>query len=263
MMEKQPKVSIITPTYNREKFIGETLECLQNLKYQNWECIVMDDDSTDNSATVILEMAKKDDRIKYFHQSKSLLPVTKNNAIAHSTGKYILPLDSDDLIAPEYISEAVEILEKKPEVKLVYCRGVYFGDKKGKWKLEPYSYKQLLIKNCIHNTALFRRADFDKTSGYNPNMTTSEDWDLWISLLETGGEVCVIEKDYFFYRKHKDSFTDNNQHKIEETQKLIYLNHREAYNDLLSNPIKLLQEHNKYKKGYNQLRRLTFRKQIP
>ena len=262
-MRSEPKVSIITPIYNYEKYIGDTLRCLQKSSYQNWECIVMDSDSTDNSAAVVQEMAREDDRIKYFHHTKLPIPQAKNNAVAHSSGKYLLPLDSDDLIAPEYISEAVEILENNPEVKLVYCRGVYFGDKKKKWKLEPYSYKQLLIKNCIHNTALFRRADFDKTSGYNPNMTASEDWDLWISLLETGGEVYVIEKDYFFYRKHKDSFTVNNQHKIEEIQKQIYLNHKEAYNDLLSNPIKLLQEHNKYKKGYNQLRRLTLRKQIP
>ena len=262
-MRSEPKVSVITPIYNYEKYIGETLRCLQKSSYQNWECIVMDSDSTDNSAAVVQEMAREDDRIKYFHHTKLPIPQAKNNAVAHSSGKYLLPLDSDDLIAPEYISEAVEILENNAEVKLVYCAGVYFGDKKGKWKLAEYSFHQLLLKNCIHNSALFRRTDFDAVRGYNPDMITSEDWDLWISLLENGGEVAYIDKEYFYYRKHVHSFTDNNQDKIDQTLKQIYQNHKEQYEKMLENPIQLLREHEKYKKGYNQLRRLTFRKQIP
>ena len=94
-------------------------------------------------------------------------------------------------------------------------------------------------------------------------MITSEDWDLWISLLENGGEVAYIDKEYFYYRKHVHSFTDNNQDKIDQTLKQIYQNHKEQYEKMLENPIRLLREHEKYKKGYNQLRRLTFRKQIP
>jgi len=262
-MHSEPKVSIITPIYNYEKYIGETLLCLQKSSYQNWECIVMDSDSTDNSATVVQEMAKKDDRIKYFHHVKLPIPQAKNNAVAHSSGKYLLPLDADDLIATEYISEAVEILENNPSVKLVYSAGVFFGYKKGRWKLPAYSFERLLLKNCIHNSAVFRRTDFDAVRGYNPDMITSEDWDLWISLLENGGEVAYIDKEYFFYRKHAKSFTENNQDKITVTLKQIYQNHKDQYDKLLENPIQLLREHEKYKKGYNQLRRLTFRKQIP
>jgi len=262
-MHSEPKISVITPIHNREKYIRETLECLQKCNYKNWECIVMDDDSTDNSAMIIKEMARTDSRIKYFHQPKSPIPVTKNNAVAHSSGKYILPLDSDDLIAPEYMAEAVEILENNPSVKLVYCSGVFFGDKKGKWKLPAYNFRQLLLKNCIHNTAVFRRTDFDNAGGYDPNIITSEDWDLWISLLEKGGEVYFIDKEYFFYRKHTDSFTDNHQDKIAATQKQIYANHKEVYDKLIENPIQFLRDYDKFKKKYNQLRRLTFRKQIP
>ena len=184
---QQPLISVIVPCYNQSIYMDECLQSVLDQTYQNWECIVMDSDSTDNSAAVVQEMAREDDRIKYFHHTKLPIPQAKNNAVAHSSGKYLLPLDSDDLIAPEYISEAVEILENNAEVKLVYCAGVYFGDKKGKWKLAEYSFHQLLLKNCIHNSALFRRTDFDAVRGYNPDMITSEDWDLWISLLENGG----------------------------------------------------------------------------
>lgn len=258
----EPKVSIITPCFNREKFIGDTLKNLQMMNYQNWECIVVDDDSTDNSAVIVKEMAAKDKRIQYHYQRKSAIPVTKNYAISLSTGKYIFPLDSDDLISPDYIREAVDILENNENVKIVYCQGVYFGTRKGKWKLPTYSFEELLISNCIHNSAMFRRSDFDKTNGYNPSIFASEEWDLWINMLKSGGDVYKIEKDYFFYRKHAASTIDNLSDKRSEMRKLVYENNKELYEQFLENPIQLLVEHRKYKQRYNKLRRLILAKPL-
>lgn len=258
-MNFEPKVSIITPSHNREKFICETLENLQKMHYNNWECIVVDDESTDNSAVIVTEMAEKDNRIKYFFNVKSSIPISKNFAILNSTGKYILPVDSDDLISPDYVREAVEILENKKDVKIVYCQGVYFGSRNGKWKLPDYSFDELLLSNCIHNSAMFRRKDFDKTGGYNPNMFASEEWDLWLNILKTGGEVFKIEKNYFYYRKHPDSTITKYGNRKAEMRKLLYENNKELYVHLLENPIQLLLEHKKFKQKYNQIRRLTFR----
>jgi glycosyltransferase involved in cell wall biosynthesis len=263
-MITEPLVSIITPCYNREKYIAETLDCLLKLNYSNWECIVMDDASTDKSAEIIKDYTAKDSRIKYYYQSKSLIPVTKNNAINHSNGKYVFPLDSDDLISPNYISEAVDIMEKNQNIKIVSAQGVYFGSRKGKWKLPDYvSFTDLLISNCIHNSSLFRRIDFDQTNGYNPVMFASEEWDLWINILKTGGDVFKIEKNYFFYRQHPESTIKKLGDRGSEMIKLIYENNKELYTDLLSNPILLLIEHRKYKQKYNTIRRLTLREQIP
>ena len=203
ILPAEPKVSIIIPNYNREALIIETLACLLKVKYSNWECIIVDDGSTDDSVSIIQNFCKKDDRFRLFTNKKSGLSATKNFAILQSSGKYILPLDSDDLIHPNYISEAVEIMENSTNTKLVYCKGKYFGSKHGRWKLAPYSFLQLISQNCLPNTSLFRRIDFDKTFGYNTSLTINEDWEFWISLLETGGEVYRIPKYYFFYRKHK------------------------------------------------------------
>ena len=261
-MKNEPKVSIITPFFNREKYIRETLECLQKMNYQNWECIVVDDESTVKSAEIVKEIAQKDKRIQYYFQNKSALPVTKNRAISYSTGKYILPVDSDDLISSDYVREAVEIMENSPNVKIVYCDGIFFGSKKGKWKHPPYSFDGLLIANCIHNSAMFRRSDFDKTKGYNPAFFANEDWDLWLNLMKTGGEVFKIEKEYFFYRKHAESTIDNYRDRRPEMRKLLYENNKELYVHLLENPLQLLAEHKIYKEKYNKYRRLTFRKPI-
>ena len=258
----EPKVSIITPCFNCEKYIGETLECLQKMQYQNWECIVVDDQSSDSSALIIKQFAEKDSRIKYYFHSKSAIPVTKNYAISLSTGKYILPLDSDDLISAKYITEAVEILESNSNVKIVYCDGLFFGNKKGKWRLADYSFDTLLLANCIHNTAMFRRADFDLTKGYNPDLFASEEWDLWLNLLKSGGDVYKIEKNYFFYRKHADSTIDAYRDRRPEMRKLIYENNKDLYTHLLLNPLQLLAEHRMYKDKYNKYRQLTFRKPI-
>jgi len=261
-MDQPPKVSIITPCYNREKFISQTLDCLLNMDYSEWECIVMDDGSTDFSANIIQTYASKDKRIRYYFQKNSGISSAKNNAIALSSGKYIFPLDSDDLISPEYIKEAVEILEKSPEVKIVYAQGVYFGTKKGKWKLADYSLDELLVSNCIHNSALFRRSDFEKTKGYDPELVINEDWDLWINLLKSGGSVVKIEKDYFFYRKHDDSNIVKYPQRDLDMLRLLYEKNKDVYAHLLENPIQLLFEHRKYRERYNVLRRLTFRKPI-
>src|ERR1035437_1843820 len=152
-MPADPKASIITPCFNREKFIAETLECIQKMQYSNWECIVVDDGSTDDSAKIIQEIVQKDNRFKYVYHTNCGISITKNTAVANSKGEYIFPLDSDDLISPYYIKEAVEIIENNPNVKVVYADGALFGDKKRKWHLNDYTFNDLLISNCIHNSA--------------------------------------------------------------------------------------------------------------
>jgi len=261
-MPAYPKVSIITPCFNREKIIAETLECIRQMHYSNWECIVVDDGSTDNSGKIIQEFVKKDDRFKYFYHTNSGISITKNTAVANSNGKYIFPLDSDDLISPFYIKEAVEIMEENPNVKVVYSDGAFFGDKKNKWHLNDYTYTDLLISNCIHNSALFRRIDFDTCGGYDPCFVINEDWDLWVNILKDGGEVIKIKKIYFFYRKHDESTILKYHRQESEMLKVFYQKNKALYANMLDNPISLLFELRRIKKKYNHLRKLTFRKPI-
>lgn len=261
-LPSEPKVSIIIPNYNREELIAKTLKCLLNVKYNNWECIIVDDGSTDNSVSIIQGFCNTDNRFLLFANKKSGLSAAKNFAIHQSSGKYILPLDSDDLIHPNYIPEAVQIMENSTNTKLVYCKGKYFGSKHGRWKLAPYSFLQLISQNCLPNTSLFRRADFDKTLGYNTLLTINEDWEFWISLLETGGEVYRIPKYYFFYRKHAGSTITNNRDKKEETSMIIYNLHKKTYDNTLEHPMFMSAKLLKIIRKYNKYRVLTFRKPL-
>ena len=156
-------------------------------------------------------------------------------------------------------------MQNNPQIAVVTCDALIFGRKRGRWKLPEYNFNDFLIKVSIHNTSMYRRSGYDQTNGYEPELKYGEDWEFWINLLKRGGEVFRIKKNYFYYRKHKKStvrkFRNTNENSF--VTRFVYEKHRELYAPLLENPLELLQQHQKYKKGYNQLRRLTFRKPLP
>lgn len=259
-----PKVSVVIPAYNAAPFIAETIASVKAVSYPTWECIIVDDGSTDSTVSVAQSAIAADSRFSLITQSNSGPSVARNVAIANGEGTYILPLDADDLISPNYISKAVEVLEAEPQIKIVYCNAVKFGHKNGFWHLPEFSFRELLKENMIFCTALFRRADFDKTRGYDPLLRKGrEDWDFWLELLKTGGEVYKLPEVHFYYRTHKRSRDKDANRNLAEIRKQIYQNHRELYADFFDNPIQIYHEHAFFKKKYNFLRKITFRKPIP
>lgn len=209
-----PLVSIIVPCYNQGEFLAEALDSVRNQTYPNWECVIADDGSTDNSKEVALSYCNEDKRFSYMWQLNQGPSIARNNAIKNSHGEYILPLDGDDKIHKDYVTHAVNILKENEAVKIVYCQAELFGNATGEWGMEVFSIDSFLVRNCIFCTAMYRREDYNQTKGYNPNMREGlEDWDFWLSLLETGGEVYKIPHIYFFYRIKESSRNVNSWHK--------------------------------------------------
>lgn len=235
-----PLISVIMPTYNQGAYIAKSLDSIEKQIYQNWECIVVDDGSKDDTENIVKKFIQKDDRFKYIKQENSGPSLARNNGISHSNGDYILPLDSDDIISPCYIREAIDVFIGDPKTKLVYCDAEFFGEKSGKWKLPDYSYKKLLFSNMIFCSGIYRRSDYNKTNGYNINMREGlEDWDFWLSFLEEDDLVYKIPKTHFFYRIKKvsrNADSHNNNSVVQKMYKRIYLNHEEKYRDMI-NPI--------------------------
>lgn len=221
------KLSIIIPCYNGAEFLSETLDCLQKQTIKDWECVIVNDGSADNSLQIMREYEAKDSRYKVIDKKNEGVSIARNVAIAASSGKYILPLDSDDLIDPTYAEKAIDYLEKHPDVTLVYCRANYFGGRNEEWILPEYSYEQLLLDNPIFCSCVYRREDYDKTEGYNTNMKKGlEDWDFLLSLLNKDSKVYQIPKILFFYRKQGDSRTD-----------IAVKNHKDLCNQIVANHI--------------------------
>jgi len=252
----EPLVSIIIPCFNQSGFIGETIGCLNKLQYQNWEAIIVNDGSTDDSEKTILAIIANLPKFRYVKQENKGLAEARNAGIRISNGKYILPLDADDLISPDYISEAVEYLEHNPQTGIVYANAEFFGEKQGLWELPDFSMQQMLTMNCIFCTSLFRKEDFDRTKGYNPAMVYGwEDWDFWLTLIELGRKVHKIDKTHFYYRIRSESMLRTmSVEQRKQLKNLIFKNHLNLYGSFYDSPAIFSEENHKLK---TQLKNIT------
>lgn len=241
--KENPLVSIVIPCYNQKDYIKNTLDSVKKQIYQNWECIIVNDGSTDNSIEIIKECTKDDNRFKIINKCNEGVSVARNTAINVSKGEYILPLDGDDIITPSYISTAVSYFICNPKVKLVYCRAAFIGDREGEWQLPPYNFESLKWENSIFCSALFRRSDFEKSSGYNPNMKQGlEDWDFWLSFLNQKDEVYKIPEILFYYRKHGATRNCRAVNQANETYGQLVENHIHLYRPFLRTIFQYRQE---------------------
>lgn len=203
----KPLVSVIVPLYNMESFIQETLESIITSAYPSYEVIVMNDGSTDNSLSVARLFAERHPEvpIQVLSQSNQGASVARNNAIKHAKGVYILPIDADDLITPEYIGMAVEVLEQQPEVLVVGCEIEMFGLKKKRISYPPFSLPRLARQNMIAAPSMFRYTDWERTGGYCAAVKGREDWDFWLSVFTNGGQFVRLPIVGIYYRVHSGS----------------------------------------------------------
>lgn len=219
-------VSIVIPAYNAEKFLEETVASAMASTYPFVEIIIVNDGSTDNTQQLIDSLTNKYPHIKAIQQSNQGVSTARNTGISVAAGKYILPLDADDLISPDYIEKAIEILDNNPQVKMVNGLGEFFGDRNGSWSLKPFSRRLLARKNMLYISGIFRKVDFDKTDGFCPEIKGPEDWDFWISLLKRGGEVVRIPSVCLYYRIHANSKRIANKNKKKEAVKILNKRHK-------------------------------------
>ena len=200
------KVSIIIPAYNYANYIGECLDSVISQTFKDWECIIIDNGSTDNTAEILKTYTNKDNRIKYHFTDQKGVSLARNFAVSLSLGTFILPLDADDKISSSYLEKALVIMDKNPEISLVYCDAILFGSVNKKWILPDFNYKSMLIENSIFCSALIKKTEFVAVNGYNTNMVEGfEDWDFWIKYLANDKKVIKINEPLFYYRIKKNS----------------------------------------------------------
>ncbi len=249
------KATFIVPCYNYGRFLNECLGSIQAQTAYGWECIVINNGSTDNTGEVAQTYATKDQRFQYHYTEQKGVSHARNLAVSLAKGQFIMPVDADDKIAPDYLEKAMRVMEQKPDVKVVYCDAGLFGASAGQWSLPPYSFKGLLTENSIFCTALFRKSDFIKAGGYNENMKEGfEDWDFWISMLKDGGEVYKLPEVLFYYRIRPES--RNSSISIEkqlELRRRIYENHKAVYEKYFDVPA-LIFEHYLCNRDINMLK---------
>lgn len=194
-------VSIIVPCFNQGKYLSEALDSVLYQTHTNWECIIVNDGSTDDTEHIALNYLLKDDRFGYLFQQNAGPSSARNAAITLAKGKYILPLDADDYIGKTYLDLALNAFQANPNFKVVYCLANKFGHENGPWKLETYTFKNLLKVNCIFCSAVFKKIDWEICEGYDEELIhVWEDWDFWLKILDNDSEVYQIPEVLFFYR---------------------------------------------------------------
>jgi len=230
------RVSVVIPCYNHGKFLGEAIDSVLRSDFRHYEIIVVNDGSTDPyTVEVFKEMEGRflhDRRVGFLHQANAGLSAARNAAIAAAKGEYILPLDADNRIRPQYMSRAVEVLDNNKEIGVVYTYADLFGEKTGVWLFPPFDAKKLLLENFVEACSVFRKKMWEQCNGYDPGMTIGyEDWDLWISAMEKGWGFHLIEEVLFDYRVRKNSMASNCNIPDNDRQLLKYIRdkHRETY----------------------------------
>ena len=200
-----PILSIIVPCFNSEEYIKETIDSIKAQKLQDWECIIVNDGSTDKSEVIISENIVNDPRFKLITTENGGVARARNIALSESVGKYILPVDSDDVLMPDYSYNAVKFLEENPDYSLYYGCVQYFG--MGDFIEYPMwiNYRQMLLQDCICVTAIYRREHGIKVGGYNESLEAMEDYDFWIRYLYNNDKVKISREVGFKYRNHPDS----------------------------------------------------------
>ncbi len=205
-------ISIITPSYKSEKFIADTIQSVLNQTYQNWEMIIVDDVSPDNSNKIIEQYVKKDSRIKLIKLEKNSGPaVARNKAIEEAKGRYIAFLDADDLWKSEKLEKQIKFMQ---ENNLAFTYGSYdLMDENGKGlgtfiTKEKISYKEML-KTCSVGclTALYDTQKLGKV--YMPLILKRQDYGLWLRILKEIKTTQGILEPLATYRILKNSVSSN------------------------------------------------------
>lgn len=232
-------VSIIVPVYNMERFLTETLDSIWPAIAQTLavEVIIIDDGSTDGSLALARAYASEHENIRVLTQPNAGLAAARNHAIAEATGRYIFPLDSDDLLCPEFLADAVRILDNRPDVKVVCGSNEFFGAKQGPWRLPRFSRKLLARRNLICASALYRRSDWEQAGGYCEYIACYEDWDFWITILKGGGEVVRLQRPAILYRIRRGSMRVRGRSQKREIIDTLNSRHAEFFEQVLRGPL--------------------------
>lgn len=227
-------VSVIIPCYNDGKYISEAIDSVKAQTYSEWEIIIIDDGSDDEETIQIINSIA-DEQITVL-RTEHLRPAgARNFGIQHAKGKYILPVDSDDVIDKSYMEKAVQIIENNPKIGVVYCQAELFGEQQGRWDLPDYCFEKMLLDNIVFVSALFYKEDWKKVGGFSTTMAAGmEDYDFWLSIMSLGREIYQIPEVLFYYRIKPVSRTTNfqdNCNQVQETYRQMYCNHKDFYHE--------------------------------
>lgn len=200
-----PKVSVIMAVFNTEKFLPDAIESILYQDFSDFEFLILDDCSTDNSYKILQKYAQKDIRIKIFQNSKNMwISYTRNRLIELSSADFIVTQDSDDMSFWNRLSLQYDFLQKNPDFAVVSGNNVIINEKGnvvGKRKYSDDISKNILKKSPISQpSSMFRKQIFYEVGGYNKNLDYAEDYDLWLKMYQKWYKIKNLWENLIYYR---------------------------------------------------------------
>jgi glycosyltransferase involved in cell wall biosynthesis len=197
-MSATPLVSVIVPCYNYGKYLAQALDSIKKQTYTFWECIIINDGSTDNTEEVAKGFATNDKRFIYLYQQKAGVSPARNNGLSVAKGEYIQPLDADDMLEPDKLQLHVDFLQSREDVDLVYSDVILFDDFNNVPVLPPLFSKprvsgkyEIIIDNLYDDNfflpgcSMFRKTAYDTVGGFK-HTYGFEDWEFYYRMAITG-----------------------------------------------------------------------------
>lgn len=220
-------VSFIIPTHNYGHLIGYTLNCLLNQSYLEWEAIIIDDGSTDNTEAVVRAFLDRDDRLIYLKQNQKGVSAARNKGLSLASGYYIQFLDADDLISADKVKLQIQFLEANKDVDICMVSTRFFQGSEESLLYTDFALKNERIMPLINGSGypiistfiecnptaiqgpLFRKKHIEKTGSFNEDMRYVEDWDFWFRFAVNNFNFGFLDtnKALALVRVHSDSAT--------------------------------------------------------
>ena len=234
-----PIISIVVPCYNQAEYLDECLQSVLDQTYADWECIIVNDGSPDNTEETAIKWIEKDARFKYFFKENGGVSSARNFGIDKALGEWILPLDSDDKIGNQYLELASKEFQNNYE--FIYCKAEYFGNRQETWVLKKYNYSAMLILNHIFCSVFYRKTTWSRVGGYDSSFIYGvEDWDFILSVLQPSTKVLQLDYVGFYYRRSsesRDTFYNNSEERKIAVENQIYKKHLKKYLNFDKHPI--------------------------
>lgn len=203
------QISVIIPTYNRAQLIREAVESVIGQDFSDWELLIIDDGSTDNTREIVGKYGKS---VKYVHQENAGPSAARNRGMSCAGGKYIAFLDADDVWLPEKLAIQNKLMENSRSAGIV-ATGYYVCDRDLNVretvirKRKKVRRRDLLVKNTILTSSVLGRRECILEGGlFNERYRFGEDWDMWLRIASRF-EIAYVQEPLCKYRVHSDSIT--------------------------------------------------------
>lgn len=240
MNSEQPLVSIIMPTYNHAKFIGKAIESALNQTYQNFELVIIDNYSEDETEKIVASY--EDNRIVYLKfRNNGIIAVSRNHGIKHSHGDYIAFLDSDDIWLPEKLGKGIRVLESSKDTGMVYARFLTIEGntiservlpKKGKHE-NGYIFKSLYVRSFIAcSSVIINKSIINQVGIFDTSreLIAAEDTDLWLRIALKYKVKCTDDSPLLLYRIQPQGISHGHVQKLRQSLRIKW-----RYRNFVSN----------------------------